>query len=129
MQHLGGGNGIAGAAGAHAVAEPFIGGVEEELVPPVDEMGNQYRAAGVDAEVVLLIDGTRDVILIAEEIVGVHVLVAQKLKRRTVQAVGAGFGGKRHVAALGMAEFRLVTVGFHREFGDGIQGRSVVGKP
>ena len=64
-----------------AVAESLVGAENEQLV--LDD-----RAAGGDAELILLQSGNSRL----EEVAGVEAVVAQKLPRRSVELVGAGFG-------------------------------------
>ena len=46
--------------GAGAIAESFIGEEEKRLVLAVIDLGNPDRAAGGEAEIVLLVDGIGD---------------------------------------------------------------------
>ena len=93
--HFRSGDGEGGAVGAGAVAEPLVGEEEECVVPAFFDLGNPDRAADGDAEIVLLIDGIGDAGGVAEEVIGVEIVVAEEFVGRAVELSGAGLGDDR----------------------------------
>ena len=114
----GGDGGVVG--GALADFGAFVVGKEEELVLAVEDLGDVD--GGAHRETVLIALEGRIGAGRIEEILGVQLLVAQELKGRAVEVVGAGFGGEIDDAAHGAAVLRGIGVGLHLELLDGVDG-------
>ncbi len=109
--------------GAHAVAEPFVGGEEEGPVPAVVKFGNPHRPAAGRAEIVLLVNSPHQ----RKEASRIQRVVAEEVIHVPVKLVGAGSGDERHHAAARLPVLGFEPVGVDGEFGDGLHGRSGVG--
>ena len=96
------------AAGRCGLARALVIGEEEGLV--VDD-----RAAGRAAELVLVERRARQAGRIGEEVVGVEIVVAQKLEDRAVKLIGAALDGGVDHRAGGVAELGGEVVGLDLE--------------
>src|SRR5262249_54650490 len=92
--HFGRGHGRGESGRPLAVPEAFVSEKEECLILPFVELRDPDWTARAEAEIVLLINGSRSPAAIAEKAVGVEVVVSQEFIGAPMKIVRAGLGRK-----------------------------------
>ena len=92
---------------------------EERLVPIlVVHLGDEHRAADVEAKVIQPIEGNRQARRVPEGVLGVQILVAHELPGFGMEVPDSGLDHQGHGAGGGQAVFRAVVRGELAEFGN-----------
>ena len=94
------------------VVEPLIGSKEEQLVPAVEQLRDDHRAADVAPVFVHAVLAALDALLIVAKPVRVQVLVAETVIEPTVEQIGSALRSHGD-QALGIAGVRREAVGYN----------------
>src|SRR5581483_9880833 len=106
-------NGCGHVAGAVPVAEAFKGEEKKRLVASAVDLRDPYRAAERESKIVLFVNLPGFTQFVAEPVVGVEIVIAQKLVGGSVKIIGSRLRDERHHAAIGVAELSFEAVGVH----------------